>query len=334
MRALLVVNPKATTTSERSRNVLMRALRTEMELRVGETRRRGHAAELARQAVRDKLDAIVVLGGDGTVNEVVNGMLAGPAPASGGSPVRSNLPSLAVVPGGSTNVFARALGMPNDAIEATGAILEAMHDGRTRTVSLGRVDGRYFTFCAGFGLDAEVVRKVERARLRGKVSTPALYIRSTVTQFFLDTERHTPKISLERPGERALAGLSTVIIQNTAPWTYLGNRPINPCPDASFDTGLDVMALRGLHTPATALTIAKLLAGRRSLVPAVVGRARGGKATTTERTDSGQSLTLHDLSGFTLTTSRPVALQVDGDYLGERTKATFTAIPEALRVFA
>jgi diacylglycerol kinase family enzyme len=334
MRALLVVNPKATTTSERSRNVLTRALRTEMELRVGETRRRGHAAELARQAVRDGLDAVVVLGGDGTVNEIVNGMLtAGPALSDPAS-VRSKLPAIAVVPGGSTNVFARALGMPNDAIEATGAILESMHDGRTRSVGLGRVDGRYFTFCAGFGLDAEVVRKVERARLRGKVSTPALYIRSTVTQFFLDTERHAPLIALDRPGEPTVAGIGTVIIQNTAPWTYLGSRPINPCPDASFDTGLDLMALRGLHVPATAWTVAKLLTGRHSRVAAGSGRPRADKPTLVGSTEGGQMLTLHDLSAFTLSAARPLALQVDGDYLGERTKVTFSAVPDALRVFA
>src|SRR4051794_32570966 len=108
MRALLVVNPKATTTSERARDVLVRALRSEVELTVEVTRRRGHAAELARRAIAQKLDVVVTLGGDGTVNEVVNGLLT-PAPAS-----NLDIPALAVVPGGSTNVFARALGLPKD----------------------------------------------------------------------------------------------------------------------------------------------------------------------------------------------------------------------------
>jgi len=309
MRALLVVNPKATTTSERSRNVLVRALRTEMDIRVGETRRRGHAADLARQAVRDGLDVVVALGGDGTVNEVVNGLYTA-APRG-----RTELPAVAVVPGGSTNVFARALGLPGDAIEATGALLEAIHTGRTRTVGLGRADGRYFTFCAGFGLDAEVVRKVERARLRGKVSTPGLYIRSTLTQFLLDTERRARPITLERPGEEPEAGLATVIVQNTTPWTYLGGRAINPCPDADFDSGLDLMAIRALHVPATTLVAAHLLTGRRP----------GGNAR--------QSFTLHDLSDFTLLSSHPVAFQLDGEYLGERTKVYFSAVRDALRVY-
>src|SRR5262249_39562665 len=152
-----------TTTSERGRDMLVRALRSEVDLTVEHTRRRGHASDLAHRAAQEGLDLVVTLGGDGTVNEVVNGLLrAGPRPG---------LPALAVVPGGSTNVFARAIGLPRDWAEATGAILDAVHRGRTRTIGLGRADGRYFTFCAGLGLDAEVVRRVERARLRGKSST-------------------------------------------------------------------------------------------------------------------------------------------------------------------
>jgi diacylglycerol kinase family enzyme len=194
-------------------------------------------------------------------------------------------------------------------------LLEAMHAHRTRTIGLGRADGRFFTFCAGFGLDAEVVRKVERARLRGKASTPALYIRSTLTQFFLETERRNRPITLERPGEEPEPGLATVIVQNAAPWTYLGGRAINACPDADFDTGLDLMAIRALRVPATTLVAANLLTGRR---PGEHAR---------------QSFTLHDLSGFTLLASRAVAFQLDGDYLGERTKVSFSAVPDALRVY-
>jgi Sphingosine kinase and enzymes related to eukaryotic diacylglycerol kinase len=337
MRALLVVNPKATTTSERSRNVLVRALRTEMDIRIGETRRRGHAAELARQAVRDRLDVVVALGGDGTVNEVVNGLLtatprvptrslARPANATDtlvstdeepepGRLRADELPVLAVVPGGSTNVFARALGLPSDAIEATGALLEALHAQRTRTVGLGRADGRFFTFCAGFGLDAQVVRAVERARFRGKTSTPALYIRSALTQFLFDTDRRAPAITLEVPGERPETGLGTVIVQNTTPWTYLGPKPISLCPDAGFDTGLDLMAVRALKVHGTALVATSMLTGRLSNLHA------------------RHTLTRHDLSNFVLTATRPTAFQIDGEYLGERTNVTFTAVPDALRVF-
>jgi YegS/Rv2252/BmrU family lipid kinase len=305
MRAILVVNPKATTTSALSRDVLVRALRSEADVRVEYTRRRGHAAELARRARDEQVDVVVTLGGDGTVNEVINGLLhAGPS---------DQVPALAVVPGGSTNVFARAIGLPRDTIEGTGVILDAMHSGRMRSIGLGRADDRYFTFCAGFGLDAEVVRKVERARLRGRVSTPGLYMRSTVAQFLLDTDRKTPLITLECPGEQTRPEIASVIVQNTTPWTFLGDRAINACPDASFDTGLDLMAIKQLRLPATVTTVSQILSRRN--IP-------HGK----------QTLTLHDVSEFILRAARPLAFQLDGDYLGERSKITFSAIPNALRV--
>jgi diacylglycerol kinase family enzyme len=312
MRALLVVNPKATTTSERSRDVLVRALRSEVDLTVAYTRRRGHAAALARDAAADGVDLVVTLGGDGTVNEAVNGLLAADD-GLGRSGKAGDRPALAVVPGGSTNVFARAVGMPRDWAEGAGVILEALRDGRTCTIGLGRADERYFTFCAGLGLDAEVVRRVERARLRGRTSTPWLYLRSTMTQYFFETERRHPPITLERPGEQPEAGLATIVVQNTAPWTYLGDRPINPCPDASFDTGLDLLAMRELHVPSTTRTVQQILA--RNPQP-------HGK----------RVLGLHDLAAFTLRAERPMAFQLDGEYLGERDKIEFLAVPEALRI--
>jgi diacylglycerol kinase family enzyme len=305
MRALLVVNPNATTTNARSRDVLARALRTEVDLEVEHTRRRGHAADLARKAAREGIGVVVALGGDGTVNEVVNGLLAeGPGPG---------VPALAVVPGGSTNVFARALGLPRDPVEATGVLLEALREERTRAIGLGRADGRWFTFCAGLGLDAEVIRRVERARTRGKTATKGLYLRSTVSQYFTGTDRKAPLITLKRPGGAPVEQLSTVIVQNTSPWTYLGSRAVHPSPDASFDTGLDLMALRALHLPSTLRTAAQILSAR----PDPHGR---------------RVLRLHDLEEFTLTAERPLAAQVDGDYIGERDQMLFRSEPEALRV--
>lgn len=305
MRALLVVNPKATTTSERGRDVLVRALRTEFDLTVQHTKRRGHGTALAREAAETGADVVVTLGGDGTVNEVVNGLMAAPSLAE--------RPALAVVPGGSTNVFARALGLPKGWAEGTSVILEALLSGRHRTIGLGRADDRYFTFCAGLGLDASVVRRVEQARLRGRTSTPALYLRSAVNQYFLGVNRRNPAITLERPGEPAEGSLATVIIQNTAPWTYLGDRAINPNPEASFDLGLDVMALRELHLPSTARTVTQIFSSK----PDPRGR---------------QVVRLHDVDEFTLLATRPQPFQLDGDYLGEREKVRFTSVPEALRV--
>jgi diacylglycerol kinase family enzyme len=305
MRALLVVNPNATTTNARSRDVLARALRSEMDLEVANTRRRGHAADLARQASANGIDVLVALGGDGTVNEVVNGLLAdGPGP---------HVPALAVVPGGSTNVFARAVGLPRDPIEATGVLLEALREKRTRSIGLGLANDRWFTFCAGLGLDAEVVRRVERARARGKTATKYLYVRSTVAQYFVGTDRSEPLITLKRPGGESVEQLSMVIVQNTAPWTYFGDRAVNTCPDASFDTGLDLMGMRELHLPSTLRTARQILSAR----PDPHGRRVFG---------------LHDLEEFTLIAERPLAVQLDGDYIGERDTVVFRSEPAALRV--
>jgi diacylglycerol kinase family enzyme len=313
MRALLVVNPRATTTSERSRDVLVRALRSAVELTVEYTTRRGHAAGLARAAAESGIDVVVTLGGDGTVNEAVNGLMTAPtalAPLPG--PRAQRLPALAVVPGGSTNVFARALGLPRDWADGTSVILDGLRDGRHRVIGLGRADDRYFTFAAGVGLDAAVVRRVEQARLRGRTSTPALYFRSIAGQFLTGDDRSSPPLSIERPGEPAELELGTVIVQNTAPWTYLGDRAINPSPQASFDRGLDVLALRKLAMINSSRTMAQLVAGRTPQ----------GK----------QVLQLHDQAEFTVVANRPQAFQLDGDYLGERQKVHFVSVPEALRV--
>ncbi|MFC4067630.1 diacylglycerol/lipid kinase family protein [Actinoplanes subglobosus] len=314
MRALLVVNPRATTTTERSRDVLVRALSSAVELSVVHTERRGHATRLARDAAESGVDLVVTLGGDGTVNEAVNGLLTAPAALAGlPGPIADRLPALAVVPGGSTNVFARALGMPRDWADGTSVILDGLRDGRHRVIGLGRADDRYFTFTAGLGWDAATIRRVEQARLRGRTSTPALYMRSTVSQFFLGMDRGDPPLTLERPGETPDTALSTVIVQNTAPWTYVGERPVQLNPDASFDLGLDVAALRRLTIARSARTVTQL--AWRAADPR-------GK----------QVLRLHDIDEFTVVSSRPQAFQLDGDYLGERQKVHFVSVPSALRV--
>jgi diacylglycerol kinase family enzyme len=314
MRALLVVNPKATTTSEYNRDLLIRALRGTVDLRLEYTMRRGHAVSLVRDAARDGVDLVVTLGGDGTVNEAVNGLLAAdPAGTEGAAHGAHRRPILAVVPGGSTNVFARAIGLPRDWAEATQVILAALREGRTRTVGVGRADDRYFTFCAGLGLDAEVVRRVERARLKGRVSTPGLYIRSAVTQYFTETDRSAPTITMSRSGLPDEIGLASAIVQNTAPWTYIGDREIHGSVEASFDTALDVFGLKVLRVPSTVRLASQLLRGSPRL---------SGK----------RIMTIHDVYSFVLRAERPLALQLDGDYLGERGKVEFVAVPEAIRV--
>ncbi|WP_236240023.1 diacylglycerol kinase family protein [Streptomyces sp. CC228A] len=320
MRALLVVNPAATTTSARTRDVLIHALASEVKLEAATTEYRGHARDLARRAAESQdVDLVVALGGDGTVNEVVNGLLHG-------GPDPDRLPRLAVVPGGSTNVFARALGLPNDAVEATGAILDALRERRSRTVGLGLAEGspgsedegvpaRWFTFCAGLGFDAGVVGRVERQRELGKRSTHALYLRQVVRQLLGDPHRRRGTITLERPGHAPVDDLVLSLICNTAPWTYLGNRPVYAAPEASFDTALDVLALSTLSAPAVARYATQLL------------------TSTPERGPQGRhAVSLHDETEFTLHSKVPLPFQMDGDHLGLRTSVKFTGVRRALGV--
>ncbi|MCD0482880.1 diacylglycerol kinase family lipid kinase [Streptacidiphilus sp. ASG 303] len=313
MRALLVVNPKATTTSARTRDVLAHALASDLKLEVAATAHRGHARELAQQAAADgAVDLVVALGGDGTVNEVVNGLLAhGPS---------ERVPRLAVVPGGSTNVFARTLGLPNDPVEATGALLDALEAGRERVIGLGKaltpgLPDRWFTFCAGLGFDAGVVGRVEERRRAGRRSTHALYVNEALRHFVTERERRrTGPITLRVPGGEPVPGLVFSIVSNTSPWTFLGNRPVHPSPRASFDTGLDLFALDRMTVAGTVRTARGLLRGD--------GAGPRGR----------HVVSYHDLRHFTLVSQEPVPFQVDGDHLGERTDVSFTGVRRALRV--
>jgi diacylglycerol kinase family enzyme len=304
-RARLIVNPEATATSPRARDVLAQALASEVDLEVAETKARGHAAELAFDAADAQYDVVLVLGGDGSVNEVVNGLLAG-----GTSPTT---PLLGVVPGGSTNVFARAIGMPEDRVEATGCMLELLREGRQRSIGLGRADQRWFTFTAGLGLDADVVARVERKRADGRRSSHSLYVRTALRSM---TARDGVPLTLSDLAEPVDDSVGMVLVANTSPWTYLGRLPVDPLPGASFDLGLDLLALHHMGLSRT-LRVARQALARRDRPPHgpnVVHR--------------------HDQPGFTVRADDPVSFQVDGDYLGMRDEVRFEAVPDALRVLA
>lgn len=308
---MLVANPKATSTSRRAREILVRAFAGDLDLVIADTEHRGHATELARRAAVEGYDVLIALGGDGTVNEAVNGLLTeGPSP---------ELPALAVLPSGSANVFARALGLPNDPIGATRVVLEALRAGRYRTVGLGAAclqEGteRYFTFNAGVGLDAEVVREVERLRVAGVKAGPSLYIRTAVRHFFSGTDRRRPALTLEAPGRPPQPGLYLAFVSNTAPWTFMGGQPVNPSPKANFQRGLDVFAMRSLGVGPTLGALAQMMVTRSRPVQ---GR---------------HVLNMHDASEITLRARRPVAFQLDGDYLGEQKIITFRSAPKAIRI--
>ena len=307
VRALLVVNPQATATSAAGREVLAHALASDVRLEIVETSYRGHAADAAARAVADGFELVVAHGGDGTVNEVVNGLLSQcPDPVDG--------PSLGVVPGGSANVFARALGLPRDPVEATHRLLLAIESGSRRQVGLGLAepagaDGRWFTFNAGLGWDADVVAEVERRR--NKTASPLLYASIALANYIQQMLTATD-LQIELPdGTRETTRLA--FVSNTDPWTYLGAKPIHMNPDCSFDGGLGLFALRSLAPPTIARTLSQIL------LP--LGPPSGGNL-----------LRLDDVADFRVTAQRPVRLQVDGDDLGEHREVKFSSVPKALRV--
>ncbi|HVV31090.1 MAG TPA: diacylglycerol kinase family protein [Mycobacteriales bacterium] len=302
MRAVLVANPMATGTSARMRDVLAHAMAAELKVEVADTGHRGHAGEIARDAASDGVDYVIALGGDGTINEVVNGLLTtGPA---------ADLPALGIVPAGCGNVLARSLGLPTDPVEATSVLLDGVREGRTRHIGLGRAEDRWFTFCAGLGIDAATVRRVESTRTPGTRVTPWRYARAALREYFLHHSHRTPALTISVPGQEDTAAFLGLVC-NTAPWSYLGDRPVNPCPQASFDTGLDVFGLTRMRPLPTLRILAQLF--------------RDGP-------HGRRVISAHDVPELTISASEPLPLQVDGDHLGEAEQVRLRAVPRALRV--
>ena len=318
MRGLLIVNPQATTTTGNSADLVIRSLAGLVDLDVEHTRYRGHARELAA-AARGEL--VIVLGGDGAINEAVNGIMARPPASHPASGARAGFragepPLLAVIPGGGGNVFAQALGLPADASAAIARIREVIKEGQFRTIGLGLAGDRYFTFSAGLGMDAEVVREVERQRASGHRESPALFLRTMVRQYWSGTDRRTPALTLERDGQPSTPDLFMTAITNHSPWTYLHSRAVLPVPNPDFNSGLDVFALRKVRATTIVSAVGQMLLFRH--------HSPRGRHT----------LTVTGLESLTIRSVRPIAFQVDGDYLGETEAVKFQFVPHALRVVA
>ena len=302
MRGLLIVNPQATTTTGNTADLAIRSLAGLADLDVEHTRYRGHARELAADA---RGELVIVLGGDGAVNEAVNGLMSRPG----------ERPLLAVIPGGGGNVFARALGLPADAAAAIARIRAVIEAGRYRTIGLGLAGDRYFTFSAGLGLDAEAVGEVERLRASGRRQSPALFAWAILRRHRA-TDRRIPALTLERDGQPAIPDLFMTAITNRSPWTYVRGRAVMPVPNPDFNSGLDVLGLRKLRASTIFGAVGQMLLVRR-------------------RSPRGRNvLVVSGLEALTVRAVRPIAFQVDGDYLGETEAVKFQFVPHALRVVA
>lgn len=302
MRLLLIENPSASSVTPRARVVITKSLAADHDVTVTATSRRGHATRLAQGAAADGVEVVVTLGGDGTMNEVANG-LAGTGTALG------------VLPGGSTNVFGRTIGMANDPIEATGELLSALAepDGpSTRRIGLGSVNGRYFLFHVGMGFDAEVVRLVERQGQLKRWAGHPLFAWCGLHAWSRTYERDRPRFAVRHPDGTVVDDAVFALCQNSNPYTFLGNRPLETNPHAGLDRPLSMLSFRDLD----------LLPTLRYLVEALLG---GDRLLRDDRV-----LERHDLERVTVSGHGPFPFQVDGDYLGETDRLELVWVPDIL----
>ncbi|MEJ7764271.1 MAG: diacylglycerol kinase family protein [Acidimicrobiales bacterium] len=298
-RLLLIGNPTASSVTARARVVIAKALAADHDVTVASTSRRGHATRLAQGAAAEGTEVVVSLGGDGTVNEVANGL-------AGSDTV------LGVLPGGSTNVFARTIGMVNDPIEATGELLSALAAGSIQRIGLGSVNDRYFLFHVGMGLDAEVVRLVERRGQLKRWAGHPLFAWCGLRAWSGTYDRSRPRFAVRHPDGTVVDDALFGLCQNSNPYTYLGNRPLETNPNASLDRPLSMLSFRDLDLLPTLCYLTSAFLGGDRLVrdPRVVER--------------------HDLERLTVTGHGPFPYQVDGDHLGDAERLELAWVPDVL----
>ncbi len=299
MRLLLIVNTTASAVTPRKRVVIRKALAADHEVEVASTSRRGHAMRLAHAAAIDGVDVVAVLAGDGTLNEAADG-LAGTSTA------------LAPLPGGSTNVYARTLGIPMDAVDATGVLLASLERKAFLRVGLGAVDGRRFLFHAGFGFDAAVIAQVERRGDLKRFAAHPIFVAAAFDTWFRHYDRSRPRFSIRLDDGEVIDGCYFAVVSKTTPYTYLGNRPIHIAPEAGLDTPLSLTAFRRLDaltligSAASAMRSGRFLRRRRGVVH------RDG------------------IEHLRLTGDGPFPWQVDGDHLGDADLLEVVHEPRAL----
>ncbi|HEX6330189.1 MAG TPA: diacylglycerol kinase family protein [Actinomycetota bacterium] len=298
-RLLLVVNPVARTFSKGTLAVIEKALSADFRLEVAETKERGHASELAVQAVDDGVDLVVVFSGDGTVNEIVNA-LAGTETA------------MAALPAGATNIFVRALGIPLDPVEATGMLIAKALDDEAFKLSLGVADGHYFAVNCGAGVDAAAMRRLDEKFPTTKARFDRVAFRAAAWELLVGYAGRRADLEVRIDDGEPLPSLS-VMVGRTDPYTYYKGRGLRVTPDASLDEGLDVLSVRKL---------------RRRSVPRIAWQVFGSA-----RHVHGRDIDyVHDASRVLVTSSTPFPVQVDGDSLGDHLRLEVGLAREVLWV--
>jgi len=301
VRVLLIVNETATAVTARRRVLVQRVLGAEHKLEVEETSRRGHAARLALGAALDGVDVVAVLAGDGTLSEAADGL-------------SGSKTALAALPGGSTNVFARSIGVAYDPVEAAEHLVVSLAQERFHRIGIGAANGRRFLFHAGIGLDAAVIGRVERRSFLKRYGTHPLFVLATVDTWFRHYDHKRPRFRVEI-GDGEIVGDSTfAIVSNQRPWAYLGKRPLMVAPEAGLDVPLTVTLFRSLDLPLLLRGAASALSdGERLMHDPKVAQRTGVRS-------------------ITITGYGPFPWQVDGDYLGEIEQLTMSWEPDALTI--
>lgn len=309
-RMLIIVNPYATTVSDRLKNLVVYALQGRYEVETVSTEAQNHAIEIGREVRDHGYDVVVAFGGDGTLNEVANGLAGTDVPVS-------------VLPGGSTNVVCRTLGIPNDVVDATEHLLTLADEWAPRRIDLGTIDDRYFVFSCGAGIDATVVRRVDaHPKLKSRAG-PYYYSWAAISAFYRSYRRNPVRLRVEVDGESA-TGI-TALTQNSDPFTYFAKRPVRICEGIEIDDGtLSIGVLTRAAQRDMPTLIRRLFSETR---PAAHHRQ-------IEHFDHVSEATVSSISETKDGTTRPFPVQVDGDYIGEKTRIELRAAPRALTIVA
>jgi diacylglycerol kinase family enzyme len=310
-RMLIIVNPYATTVSDRLRNLVVYALQGRYEVEAVSTEAQNHATEIGREVRDHGYDVVVAFGGDGTLNEVANGLAGTDVPVS-------------MLPGGSTNVVCRTLGIPNDVVDATEHLLALADDWQPRKVDLGVADGRHFVFSCGAGIDATVVERVDsHPRLKARAG-PYYYSWAAFSAFYRRYLYNAVRMRVQVAGQEPVEGVTT-IVQNSDPFTYFASRPIRVCEGIAIDDGtLSLGVLRRAAQRDMPTLVSRLFSQRR---PASRHRQ-------VEHFEDVTAATVSSVSTDKDGAARPFQLQVDGDCIGDRTEVELRADPAALTIVA
>jgi diacylglycerol kinase family enzyme len=302
LRVTLVANPHASRFSGRQRDRVVAALAAGHKLEVLQTGHPGQATELAREAVAGGAEVVAVLGGDGTVNEVVNGL-------------RGTTAALGLLGGGRVNVVARGLGLPADPDRAAAHLAELLAAGARRRLTLGMAGDRCFALNADLGLGGVIVREVERRQRAKQLYGDRAYVAAGLKALLVDYDRERPHLTVHLPDGRPPLRGFFALVGNGDPFTYLGRRPFRPTPQATWEGGLDLLVGQTMAT--------------RALV-----RAVGGMLSPHPRSGYPGLPVLHDVDGFSLESDIPLPFQLDGEYVGDRTSVRFGCLRSALSVVA